>query len=254
MCYTTDTLFIDFHEGGFIAMRLSIDDDKPQKPLPEPEKIIPFRELSFKQKLEHIWIYYKWKILIPVLSVIAIISISMSLYENFKDSALYAVFLNSEFDDETNQAFVDDFIDYAQLDMKGKKVTLDSSMYIYRKNGTSDTTSLSSNQKLLAMYTSIEMDVIISDQANFDYYAAQGSFSALKEVLPEEFLENHADRLITAKDSEGNDICFGIDISDSQKLKDSNAYKDVSPIILAIPVTHMEDENLLKFIEFLLGE
>lgn len=235
-------------------MRLTLDDNKPKKPLPEPEKIIPFRELSLKQKLEHIWIYYKWKIILPILSIVAAVSIGISVYENSKDSLLYAVFLNSGFNDETSDAFMDDFIDYAELDMKRSKVTLDASMYIHRTDGTSDTSSVSSGQKLLAMFTSIEMDVIIGDQANFEYYAKQGSFVALDEIFPEEFLQEHTDRLVVTEDPDEKEVCLGIRITDSRKLKDIGAYQDEEPIILAVPVTHMEDENIVKFVNFLLEE
>lgn len=234
-------------------MRISIDDNRPKK-VQEPVKIIPFSELSFKQKLEHIWTYYKWHIMIPLFSIIAAVSIGFTVYENFKDSALYVVFLNSEFDDTTSEALMNDYIDYAEIDMKGKKTTLDCSMNIYRSNGKSDTASLASNQKLLAMYTSIEMDLIIGDMANFEYYAKQGSFVPLAEVLPAETLKRYADRLVSATDSDNASLIYGIDISDSKKLAEVNAYVDVDPVILSIPTTHMEDENLLKFIDFLLED
>lgn len=232
-------------------MRISIDDNRPKK-VSEPVRITPFKELSFKQKAEHIWTYYKWHIMIPVFAIVAAISIGFSVYENFKDSALYVVFLNSEFDDETGDALMDEFIDYADIDMSGRKITLDSSMNIYRKDGSSDTASLSSNQKLLAMYTSIEMDLIIGDTANFEYFALQGSFVPLDEVLSADMLEKYSELLVSTAGPNGTDVIYGINISDSPKLVEAGAYVDVDPVILSIPTTHMEDENLLKFIDYLM--
>lgn len=230
-------------------MRISIDDDKVE-PLPEPERIIPFRELSFKDKLAHIWEYYRWHIIVPIFLVVCAVSIGLGVYENFKDSLLYAVFINTQLNDSKGDILMDEFIDYADFDMRGKKVTLDSSLYINRKN--SNPASVSSNQKLLAMFTSIEMDVIVSDEANFSYYAEQDSFVELKDVLPEDFLKEHTDLLRTAVGKDGKEHTFGISLASSPKLSELEAYLEEP--ILAIPVTRMEEDNILLFIKFLLGE
>ncbi len=234
-------------------MRLTIDDGKPKKPLAKPEEIIPFKKLSFKQKLQHIWIYYKWHIIVPVALVAAVISVSSTIYENTKDSLLYAVFLNSQFDDETGDAIMNEYLDYADIELKHSRVTLDSSMHIYRdKKG--DTNSLASNQKLLAMYTTIEMDVLIGDKDNFVYYAAEGSFAPLSDVLSSELLTKYKDLLVETEGTDGKSDVYGIDVSASPKLAEYKAYPDIDTLILAIPVTHMEDENIVTFIEFLLSE
>ncbi len=230
-------------------MRITLEDEQA-KPLPEPERIIPFRELSFKQKLLHIWEYYRWHIIVPVFLVICAVSIGMGVYENSKDSLLYAVFINTQLTEKESTALMDEFIEYANLDMRGKRVTLDNTLYINQRK--SDALSVSSNQKLLAMFTSIEMDVIVCDEANFSYYAAQDSFVELKEALPEDFLESHKDLLRSTKGKDGEEHTFGISLADSPKLKETNAY--IEEPILTIPVTKMEDENILLFLKFLLEE
>lgn len=231
-------------------MKIVLEEDQIKEEA--PERIIPFRELSFKQKLEHIWEYYKWKIIIPIISVACCISIGFTLYQNFKDSAMYAVFMNTLLNETTGDELMDDFISYADIDMKGKKATLDSTLYI--KHGSSDVNSVSSSQKILAMFTSIEMDIIICEEDNLKFYAAQDAFTELSEVLPKEFLDSHSDLLISAKDKSGQDKVLGISLKDAPKLKEYGAYTASQEPILTIPVTHMEDENIYSFVKFLLGE
>lgn len=229
-------------------MKLVLEKDKIKQE--EPEKIIPFKNLTFKQKLIHIWEYYKWHIIIPIVAVISAVSIGLAIYENSKDSVLYAVFINTLLTDTSGDKLMDEFVDYAELDMKGKKITLDTTLYINQKN--SDMNSVSSSQKLLAMFTSIEMDVIICNEDNFDYYAAQDSFVELSEVLPQDFLAEHEDLLLEAVGKDGEEHTFGISLADSSKLAEYNAF--LEDPILTIPVTRMEEENILLFISFLLGE
>lgn len=229
-------------------MKLVLEEDKIQQE--EPEKIIPFKELTFKQKMIHIRDYYKWKIILPILIVVCAVSIGFTIYENCKDSLLYVVFINTQLNDTEASALMDEFVDYADLDMKGKKITLDTTLYINQKN--SDMTSVSSNQKLLAMFTSIEMDVIVCDEDNFDYYAAQDSFVELSDVLSEEFLEEHKDLLMSTTGKDGKEHVFGISLASSPKLAEYEAFLD-DPI-LTIPVTRMEEENIRLFVSFLLGE
>ena len=229
-------------------MKLMLEEDKIKQE--EPERIIPFQELNTKQKAAHIWEYYKWKIILPIVFVISAISIGLGVYENMKDSLLYAVFINTQLSDTKGSILMDEFVDYADLDISGKKVTLDTSLYINQRN--TDMTSVSSSQKLLAMFTSTEMDVIICDQANFDYYAAQDSFVELSEVLTQEFLAEHEDLLLSAVGKDGKEHMFGISLADSTKLLEYDAF--MYDPIFTIPVTRMEEENLQLFLSFLLGE
>lgn len=229
-------------------MKLVLEKDKIKQEA--PEKIIPFKELNPKQKLTHIWEYYKWHIIIPIVAVLSAVSIGIGVYNNMKDSVLYAVFINTQLTDTTGEAFMDEFVDYAGLDMKGKKITLDTTLYINQKN--SDMNSVSSSQKLLAMFTSIEMDVIVCNQDNFDYYAAQDSFVELSEVLPQDFLDAHQELLLDAVGKDGEEHTFGISLDGSPKLAEYNAF--LEDPILTVPVTRMEEENILLFISFLLGE
>lgn len=229
-------------------MKLVLEEDKIKEE--EPEKIIPFKELSFKQKLIQIWDYYKWKIIIPIVCAVCVVSLSLAIYENCKDSLLYAVFINTQLTDEESTALMDEFVDYADLDMKGKKITLDGSLYINQKNA--GTGSVYSNQKLLAMFTSIEMDVIVCDEANFKYYASNDCFVDLSEVLTEDFLNEHQDLLMSTRGKDGKNHTYGISLASSKKLEEYGAFLEEP--ILTIPVTHMEDENIRQFVSFLLEE
>lgn len=235
-------------------MRISIkpEDNKPYETDSLYKEKIPFKELDFRQKLTYIWDYYKWQIgaALIVLTLAAIII--PSVIENRKETVLYTVMLNSNLKGQEYTSLMDDFTEAADIDMSGKKITLDCSMYIDRNFG--DAGSMQNSQKLTALFASKTVDAMISDNDNFQFYAAQGCFYDLKELLPAEVYEKYADYFVEAKiTGTDNTAVYGINLKDSAVLKKENAYEKKTEPILSICVTSEQTDNAAAFLEYLLS-
>ncbi len=234
-------------------MRLTLKPENQDEQLQKvfQKETVTFKELSFQKKLEYIWDYYKWKIISVVALIIVLCTVIPSVIENNKEAALYAAFINTQMTDEKDPQILTDYAEQKQIDMDNKRMELDCSMIIKHKNP--DRISMYSSQKLLAMFASDTLDVVVSDQDTCVKYAAMGVYADLEEILDKDFLEKHKDLLVyTDGQGEAGSHAYGIDVTDSPILKEEKAF--LVPAVCSICVDASQPENSIKFLEYLLGE
>lgn len=234
-------------------MRLTREPDQQESRLQQliQGKKPTFKDLTFKKKLEYIWDYHKWKIIIAAVVISIAASAVPSLIENSKEVALYAAFINTQLADQDDSPLLADFAEKKGIEMEHKRMRLDCSMIINYKNP--DQFSMLSSQKLAAMFASNTPDVIVQDNDTYTRYAAMGVYADLEDVLGKEFLEKHKDLLVYA-DGQGDagKHAYGIDISDSPILTEQKAY--LVPAVYSICINANQKENSVKFLEYLMGE
>ena len=148
---------------------------------------------------------------------------------------------------------MDDFVEEANIDMDNKRILLDCSMYIDRE--TADAGSMQNSQKLTALFSSKTLDVVVSDEANFQFCAAQGCYYDLKEILPEEIYQKYSDYFVEYTVSNTNKTAvYGINLKDSQILQKEGAFDKNTEPIFSICVTSKQIDNSIAFLEYLMGE
>ena len=54
-----------------------------------------FQALPFRKKLEHIWIYYKWYILVAAAVICVLVSILGTVANNQKETLISGIFINN---------------------------------------------------------------------------------------------------------------------------------------------------------------
>lgn len=215
------------------------------------EKSPTFKDLSFKDKLNYIWDYYKWWFIGGIAIIIFLSATIPTIIENQKENVLYTVFLNSNIVNTDSTSIMEDYIDAAGIDMDNKRYTLDCSIYIDRKHAS--TADMQSSQKLTALFSSKTIDVIISDKDNFDFCSSQGAYKDLRELLPKEFCEKYKDYFVEAPNPEtGEMTAYGLSLDNSQVLLKEKAF-GFEPI-LSVCLTTEQQDNAISFIKYLLGE
>lgn len=233
-------------------MRLTNEQDNLQEEsIFQKEKPKSFKELNFKEKRAYIWDYYKMWIIGGVLFIIIAANAIPAIIENNKDVALYAVFINTQIKDQESTDIMDDYIKAKDIDMEDKRIVLDTSLIINRERA--DNFSMQSNQKLLALFSADEPDVVVMDNENFQFYAANNCFQSLEEVLPAELFEKYKPYMLEC-DSVDSDkpIYYGISVKTSKVLADEKAFI-VDPIF-TISANVNKSENAIKFLEYLMAE
>ena len=177
--------------------------------------------MSFKQKIDHLWTYYKW-VLAVAAGVILLICIVVSSIMNKSVTTLYSgTIINVELSDVGEAYLTDDLFSYFGGVDKKEKVDLTSSYY----NDLSTTQDPEGDAALVmsvtAMVAAKELDYIIMDELSFDYYKKATIFASLEEVLSQELIDQFSDRIVYYTDEEeGTTYPVALDITDTAFVED----------------------------------
>lgn len=233
-------------------MRITREKENTSEKVPvfQAEKRKTFKELDFRQKISFIWDYYKWWIAGFILLIIVAANTIPTMIENSKEVALYAVFVNTEIANPDSTDIIDHFIKEKDIDIENKRTVLDTSLIINRNRG--DQFSMQCNQKMLALFASNEPDILLCDVDNYDFYAENGCFASLEDVLPKELFEKYKPYMLTCSSSDDQTIYYGINVKTSKVLADERAYK-IEPVFSICSKVN-QPENAIKFLEFLMEE
>lgn len=205
-------------------------------------------KMNMKGKLEYIWEYYKYWIIGIIAFIALIYGIVDAQIENSKPTYLYLTMVNSNLVSPKETTLMDEFADYAQINLDKEKLNLDTS--IQMKTDMSDEYSMNSSAKMFAQFAAKTIDATVMDKDMIDFFVEKDAFVDLKEVLPEDFYNAHKDNFITGKDSEGKEFVCAMDISDSVIFQSSNAYVSNTPYY-SIIVNSNNQANSIEFLQFL---
>lgn len=178
--------------------------------------------MSFGERLQYIFDYYKFWFLGAALVVVVGWGIISAFLHN-RPTGFYAMLLNAGGSDVSGQANEDAsaaFAEAAGLDNKSYKIIVDTSA-TFNPNDQSEF-SIAQNAKIAALYQSHDLDVMVADPGVFIYYALNGSFRDLREVLDEDTLAAY----------EASGQLYYID-QHVQELLDQTDYGDLSDVELS---------------------
>lgn len=191
--------------------------------------------LSFGEKLQYIFDYYKFWILGVVVLVGLVWSVGSTILHN-KPTGFYAMLLNAGGQDlsgEADEAAGAAFAEAAGLDDEKQKILVDTSA-TFNPNDQSQF-SMAQNAKIAALYQSHEIDVMVADPGVFTYYALNGSFVDLRDVLDDETLAGY----------EASGQVYYID-QHVQELLDQTDYGDLEEMSLGADETIANSDTLRK--------
>lgn len=228
----------------------------------------------FKKKLSYFWTYYKWYVLGAILAV-AVLASLISGFLNRTSYALYGAIING-IPFETEQAFLDDFMDYAGIDREKYTVSFNSSLSF-------EGNAIGTAEFITVYIAARDLDVIVGDPDSFSRYAYSNVYLDLSKVLDAETMEalsasgrlyyidravaDQIDELLNTNQSAENvskpdpfhpedmadPMPVGVDISECTKFTDAYYYKEGSTCLGIVANTKQVD-NAVKFITYLLAE
>ena len=199
--------------------------------------------LSFGEKLQYIFDYYKFCILGVVVLIGLVWSVGSTILHN-KPTGFYAMLLNAGGQDLSGQADEvagEEFAEAAGLDDTKQKILVDTSA-TFNPNDQSQF-SMAQNAKIAALYQSHEIDVMVADPGIFTYYALNGSFVDLRDVLDDEtlaayeaagqvyYIDQHVQELLDQTDyGDLEEMSLGADetIANSDTLRKADASSDAT--------------------------
>ena len=182
------------------------------------EKVIPtlkelredMKDMTFREKVDHIWTYYKEYMAVvgvALLLLIAIISSSVSASRNIVVSG---VMCNISITPQGMTFFTDDFAKELEIDQKRDIAELNYTSFRSLEDPTSGEDNYNATMVLVSMVAGGRMDYAIIDDIALDFYMTQDVFLDLREFFTaEQLAELDAQGLVhyyqfIVKDMEGN--------------------------------------------------
>lgn len=206
-------------------------------------------QLSWKEKAEYIWNYYKlW--IIGIVSFLAItVFLTVRITSNIEGHWLYGMFANTMADAGTGSELWEDFTQYAGLDLKQKKVEFNAASYFdYLKNQARGNDYYNA---FVALADGGILDFITMEPDSLEALAQSGRLADLRLDRYQALLDRYADRVIWFQGQDGP-IPVGFDLSDSSLITRYHLYPEGCALGIC---AHAENpEVIARFLEFVLEE
>ena len=153
------------------------------------EQTDKFKDMTFAQKRDYIWTYYKWWIIIAVASVIFIVSLINTVRRNSRPVYLSAAFINSTV--EAGGSFCtleDEFLSRVGASKDIYNSEFDYAIYLDNDYGNQQ--SMAGQVKLISKYSAEELDIVCAPEEVLDGSGDVGGYSNLEEILPAKMLDD----------------------------------------------------------------
>lgn len=240
------------------------------------------KDMNLKGKLSYFWDYYKVHTIVAIISVFLITILIRDIVTS-KDYAFYGVYFNARQTFSAEEQ-MNTFCEYAGIDTENYQALLDNTMY-FSTEDMSETT-IASSQKFAAMIQTAEIDIVVADEDVFTNYAVNEIFYDLREILPEDLLEQYKDHIFyvdraqieAANDDEAarqyefesdyyqelsqkfknhsdpelmeNPIPLGIYVSDTPVISSSGCYEGKTAVF-GIPANTTRSDMAIQYLRFL---
>ena len=150
--------------------------------MPDPsleKKKLNLREMGVKGAAIHLWTYYKWWVIVPVLVILAATSLIRSYIEGSKKAYLNIAMVNCD-----SQNVEDLFTPYSEK--VGKEIVLEPTYFAPTNEDSINVSQemIASNQKLTAKITGGVTDIVITNARMIQEYGENG-LKDLRIVLDE---------------------------------------------------------------------
>lgn len=187
------------------------------------EKKTDFKALSKKAKVQYIWDYYKFHILVAICAVAFVVSLIYH-YATYKESVLNIIMVNVCDPYRAEMPGLDDFFEEAGLDTSTEEINVDTSN-TYNLEDDAFSTNYYSDQTLTLKLSVGGTDIFFAPEQVFSTYGSAGCLMDLSTVLTEEEMEQYADLFLYASDEENTiTIPCGVLLENNSWLMDNGYY------------------------------
>lgn len=210
-----------------------------------------FKEMGFKEKIEHLWEYYRKPALFVIVAVFFIAELMIAMLTPREVNTVDITLAGKVYTDDTREAVIADF-----------KEKFDTGLTITVVDWSKSTEmELATAQKVALQITTKELDIFGLPPLAFDNYlreTGEDMFMALDEIPQcQELLEEYKDQLVIAgynKDedfniTEGEQHVYGIKVTEFDNIPGSTLGEE---IVLSITTTAKDIDKTVEMMRYLL--
>ncbi len=177
--------------------------------------------MTLNQKVEHIWEYYRFHILIIFAAVIVLGSVIFNIAA-YREPDLQVVMIDVLEQRESEQQGFDNFLDAYQYDKTDTVIDLNTSI----KFATNAEASYISAQLLTATILAGDVDVFFWSDDGFSAYLEQGTLMDLSQVLSAQLLAQYEDSIVYMTGEDGEVYPCAIRLQDNPWVTGNGYYSN----------------------------
>lgn len=208
------------------------------------------KDMTFKEKIAHLWEYYKWFAIVGILLIVATVSVVISVIQNSKELVYGGAMVNLSVTEEGKTYLKEGWFKTLEGNPKKQKIELDE-IYIPDMEQTAFMESATANvAKITAMISAGYIDYVLADAYAIHYLGSVGSFQPLDVVLNQELLAQFEGKLVTYEGDEQTYL-VAIDISELPFVKENIISAD--RVYIAFPGNTGRTGRNVEFLEYLMN-
>lgn len=152
--------------------------------------------MTFREKVDHLWTYYYWVLIVLALAVVLVCIIVSSVKNLSTEVLVSGVFVNADIGLD-GRSYLDDLYFEKLNGIPEKQQILITDINFQDPNTTEQVEfTYNATMRLMAMLSAKEVDYMVMDKLGLEYYLGQDIFADLRELLSDEDLEKWKDDLI----------------------------------------------------------
>lgn len=147
-----------------------------------------FRQMTPAAKLEHIYTYYKWYILLAVVAAV-ILGSAVHRAMTRKDVVLYTAYVNVAVGQDLEGALHEGYLTEAGLDLRKNEVYFYRDLYLSNDPSPENHEfAYASNMKLMATINAGDLDLVLMNREAYDLLSGSGYLMELDGLFSEDYL------------------------------------------------------------------
>ncbi|HPU62887.1 MAG TPA: hypothetical protein PK304_01910 [Mobilitalea sp.] len=214
----------------------------------EKEKL---KNMSWKERFDYIWEYYKYHGLAILFAIVFIIYIINSITKPKTETRLYAAIVDNPIPIEIWSEYKDKLTDYLELDPQTEEIFLNYNFYF----NTASDYEANMRQVFIAHLTASQIDLIIAPLSEFSQYVKNGFFDPLSDQLPTDLHSLLTEKFYLAStDDNPRDSAYGIYLTDTKLFREYSMTTDDEPYLVGIVSNSQYKKNAIEFIRYVFSE
>lgn len=144
-----------------------------------------FRKMTAREKIDHIYTYYKWPILLGLVAMVILCSTIHRMVTR-KDVVLYTAYVNVAVGADLESVLHEEYLNTAGMDTQKSQVFFYRDLYLSNDPSAEDHEfAYASRMKILATVSDQKLDLVFMNREAYDILSRSGYLSELSELLPE---------------------------------------------------------------------
>lgn len=208
-------------------------------------------KMTWKQRLEHIWMYYKWGIIIGALGIFILAGVVSSMVANRVDTLFSGYVVNMYPTAEGEAYLTTQYLD-ALGGVAGKQqVDLTSATGISMEEMAASTVGVDTGVQVSAMMGAGSLDYVVMDEIGLEYFIGQSAFAPVTDLLTAAQMDGLQEDLVYYTDDAGQTMPLALEITGTSFAQ--QCLQHDGAIYIAFPASSPHRETVSDFFDYLLA-